>query len=30
VIGGIVIQMVATWLGAHLASREARSLARPD
>jgi hypothetical protein len=29
VIGGILLQMAATWIGAHLASAEARREARP-
>jgi hypothetical protein len=29
VVGGILLQMIATWLGAHLASREARAESRP-
>ena len=29
VVGGILLQIVATWLGAHLASREARAESRP-
>jgi hypothetical protein len=30
VVGGILLQMLATWVGAHLASAEARREARPE